>query len=1045
MQRERSFVCTEIDHIISLRKKISTSLEILEVSSFKAVMFEVKISDLMHRLLAAKGEIKLFTSLNRNKNVFKFAFEDIIDDLQSECLNGFVYEYVDDRVVIMFDYIEAGGTLNDDKHDQVLEVFTKLTTEELIKEIEKSKAKLEESVHVDKLILQNVNVGISVKDKNGKILLINDKWLDIFGKDKEFTIESTVGLTIKDVIDDKVLAEQMYQEDIAEKATDYNVDYELEVELCGQRTFLHVSKTQIVTDMGESSLITFVHDITMHKTVEEVLEKAKLEADLSARTKAEFLANMSHEIRTPLNAILGMTYLLEKTEMSDKQKEYLTKINYSGQHLQEIINNILDFSKIEAEMMQVENIEFSISNLIAKLSSLVSDKCAEKGLEFYIEANTDDTLFYYSDTLRITQILLNFLNNAIKFTEKGSIQLLIDVVDSSVGKHKLRFAIKDTGIGLSEEQRANLFTAFFQADSTITRKFGGTGLGLDISRKLANLLGGIVGVDSVLGEGSTFWFEVELNYRSKISQNIENINNLDGLLLDTNILVVDDSSSAVDLTREILSNYSNNIYEATSGESAIELVKAKKEEGIEFDLIFMDIRMSEMDGIETVKYLIDNDLIGRAEVVFVTGFGRLLVNTDGIENYDVIEKPLSQEVVSNTLCKIFDIKIFDLHDESESLAQQNETKDYLHQYLNGSEILLVEDNEINQEVAKEILEDEGIKIDIADNGQIAIDMVNKKHYDLVLMDMQMPVMDGLTATKKIRQNPKFKNLPILAMTANAMQHNVVDCLQAGMNDHISKPIDPKIVFSKIAKYLKSSGYEPPNGIVEEGLVIIDNENDNNNLTSNNEDDKQLDNASFVQSLRDIEELNVSKGLENCVNKESMYESIIKKFVNNNKDSKTEFFTAFEKGDLKTCERIAHTLKGVSATLGAITISEQAAEVEYSVNKDLEKQVISDKAQPLFENLENLMDKINSKIVVEKTEPKNQEVSTKEEQIEFLEELLLANNTKKPKVCSLILSRFDVVWEEEDVEEAELAISLTKKYKFKEAAEKIDSLLTKIKG
>jgi two-component system sensor histidine kinase/response regulator len=388
----------------------------------------------------------------------------------------------------------------------------------------------------------------------------------------------------------------------------------------------------------------------------EDLDEARQMAESAAKTKADFLANMSHEIRTPMNAIIGFSGLAMKTQLNDKQSEYIRKIQQSGKHLLGIINDILDFSKIEAGKMSVEHAEFELDRLMENVSNLVSDKTTSKGLEllFDIDANVPKNLV--GDELRMGQILVNYSNNAVKFTDKGKVTVSARVVEETDDEILIRFAVSDTGIGLTEEQIGRLFQSFQQADSSTSRKYGGTGLGLAISKNLATLMGGEVGVESEYGKGSSFWFTARLGKGATKEQQVDDQNQL-----------------------------------------------------------------SQADRLAAIK---------------------------------------------------------------------------------GAVILLAEDNEFNQEIACELLTDAGFIVAVAEDGQKVLDMLEKCSYDIVLMDMQMPVMDGITATLRIRNDVRFNDMPILAMTANVMSADIEKCQKAGMADHVGKPIEPEELFEKLIKWVK---------------------------------------------------------------------------------------------------------------------------------------------------------------------------------------------------------------------------------------------------
>jgi two-component system, sensor histidine kinase and response regulator len=534
-------------------------------------------------------------------------------------------------------------------------------------------------------------------------------------------------------------------------------------------------------------------DIDIRKAAEQAIRAAQEELEKANEAKSAFLANMSHEIRTPMNAVLGLSHLALKTDPSPRQRDYLVKIKSSGQHLLGIINEILDFSKIEAGKLAVESIEFDLDKVLENVSNLIGDKASNKGLEliFDIEPSVVSTRLK-GDPLRLGQILINFCNNAVKFTDKGEVIIRAHVLNALDDGLIVKFSVSDTGIGMTAAQIERLFQAFEQADTSTTRKYGGTGLGLAISKRLAELMGGDVGVTSELGKGSTFWFTARLE-KGVVSPRP---NLLRSDLRGRRVLIIDDNSSA----RAVLSNMLRNMTfvadEAASGDEGIEMVRQSAERGQPYEIIFVDWQMPGLDGIETSKRILaQTHLSVTPHLVMVTAYGREDVLKQAEAN--ALENVLIKPVTSSTL---FDTIVAILHAHQETTGNNQSTPSFEIARTRGTRVLLVEDNEINQEVAIGLLEDAAIKVDLAENGEIAVRMAQENNYDAVLMDMQMPVMDGIEATRAIRSNPHLQDLPIIAMTANAMAVDRDKCLNSGMNDHIGKPIDPDELFSVLLRW-----------------------------------------------------------------------------------------------------------------------------------------------------------------------------------------------------------------------------------------------------
>ncbi|HOO27912.1 MAG TPA: response regulator, partial [Lachnospiraceae bacterium] len=532
-----------------------------------------------------------------------------------------------------------------------------------------------------------------------------------------------------------------------------------------------------------SSLLENIKTEFNAKTREELLKEieeknreltaAKEAAEEAARIKSDFLANMSHEIRTPMNAIMGMTYLIRKTELTAKQQDYVNKIHKSGQHLLGVINDILDFSKIEAGKLDIEYAEFSLKSVLENLSDLIGDKCMEKGLELVFDVDPEITDCLYGDQLRISQILINYVNNAIKFTEKGEIIVRIRLTGKENNRFCFRFEVQDTGIGLTPEQKDRLFQSFQQADTSTTRKYGGTGLGLAISRSLAGLMGGETGVESEYGKGSTFWFTVSV----KQCKRSKRLHAADVKLANRRVLVVDDNMQARNILAEMLSSMSLRVDRAEDGESAVEMTKEACRADDAYEVIFMDMQMPGMSGIEAYTEILFVTGEMRPHCIMVTGHGREEVfYKDGRAGFElVLVKPVNPMILFESI-----VSVLGGHAEEDTDNTKPE-KNGLSMpagQITGVRILLVEDNELNQQVARELLEESGFLVDIAENGKAAVERIRNYSYDIVLMDMQMPVMDGLEATRRIRADRKYKDLPIIARTANAMEKDRFLCREA---------------------------------------------------------------------------------------------------------------------------------------------------------------------------------------------------------------------------------------------------------------------------
>ena len=676
-------------------------------------------------------------------------------------------------------------------------------------------------------------------------------------------------------------------------------------------------------------------DISLRQQAEAALREARDLAEEAARTKANFLASMSHEIRTPMNAIIGMSRLAERANQDATVADYLRKIHSSGQHLLGIINDILDVSKIEAGHMHVESIDFDLEQVLDNLATLVGDSAQAKGLELVFRVDPAVPSYLVGDPMRIGQVLINYANNAIKFTERGEVRIEVNLREHTEGAVLLHFAVHDTGIGLTPEQRSRLFQNFQQADAATSRKFGGTGLGLAISKSLAALMGGEVGVDSTPGAGSTFWFTARLG----ISQRQQRVLLPRVDLRGQRVLVVDDSRTAREVLGELLGSMTFEVTAVDSGAAAVAAVREAALRGRPFAAVLLDWQMPEMDGIEAARQIQALGLTPSPQCVMVSTHGRedlrKLARRAGIEH--VVIKPVNASTLFDTLMGALGGETHDAGEAPVFAASPDLTPERLAR-LAGARALLAEDNALNQEVACALLREVGMRVDVAANGAEALERVrNDAGYQVVLMDMQMPEMDGLAATRAIRAMPDRVMLPIIAMTANAGQADRDACRDAGMDDYVTKPIDPDDLWRKLLRWTRQAAtptaLAPPTAPTAAPTPA-----------------PTAAPREARTSLPHVPGLDAAEGLRRVLGNRELYLDLLREFIATEAHTPRRIEDALDAGDIRRARMLAHTLKGLAATLGAEPIRARAAALENGLYDGLQRTQITPLVEALAEPL-----------------------------------------------------------------------------------------------
>jgi PAS domain S-box-containing protein len=765
-------------------------------------------------------------------------------------------------------------------------------------EIKASEQRVRETEQFFRSVLELAPDGLMVVDDAGVIELANAQCEKLFGCPRDDLIGRSLAALVPadDQLWRKILKEVFLRKAVTRKMGATR-------DLCGRDKDGNLFPVEIglsplpARNSTGGKVAVSILDISQRKQQENALKQAKAKAEEATEMKSMFLANMSHEMRTPMNAIIGLARLALKTELSEKQHDYISKVHDAGRSLLAVINDVLDFSKIEAGKLDIEEIEFALDDVISSVTTVTGQKAHDKRLEFLADVPPSVPFHLVGDPHRLRQILTNLVNNAIKFTERGEIRLRTECSEGTRKQVKICFSVSDTGIGMSADQVARLFQPFTQADMSTTRKHGGTGLGLTISQKLAGMMGGRIDVKSEPEIGSTFSFTLPFGIGSRAAT--ERI--VPAQLKKLNVLIVDDNATARQIILNALSDFTASVNAVCSGSDAVDAV-VRNDPGSPYDVIFMDWQMPVLDGLETIRRIKENAAITKQpRVVLVTAFGTDQVREEAERlNIDgFLMKPVTRSMLVDALVTVF---APDKREISSVVADSNSAR------LRGARILLAEDNEINQQIAVELLEGVGATLDVANNGQEALEMLgaasSESSYHLLLTDLQMPVIDGYQLSVKIRADARFHKLPIIAMTAHATVEERQRCFAAGMNDHVSKPIDAEVLFETVGRYCRLSP------AVSEVFVSE---------------------QAPLEEIPSIDGLDADDGLRRVSGNLHLYMDLLHQFREQQADTVARLAAQFAIEDHAAAERLAHNLKGVAGNLGFRELALAAGNLEKAIN------------------------------------------------------------------------------------------------------------------
>ncbi len=844
----------------------------------------------------------------------------------------------------------------------------------------RAEAALRASEEKYRSIFENATEGIFQSTPQGLLLTVNPAFVKILGYDSEAELIETVTS-----IRDQLYVEPERRDEFQKlmKQQDMMVRNFETPFFRKDKSIIHISLSAHAVRDQQGNVRYYegiLEDITQKRRAED-LKIGKDTAEAATQAKSDFLANMSHEIRTPLNAIIGLSDLAQKGQLTPKLKDYLSKINVSAHSLLGIINDILDFSKIEAGRMNFEQVKFDLFEVLDNISDMLSGRAAEKGIELVISVAGNVPTALIGDPLRLSQVLTNLTANSIKFTETGEVMIRVELLTRDKGNLRLRFIVKDSGIGIAEDTLPHLFDPFTQADGSTTRRYGGTGLGLAICKRLVEMMDGEITARSEIGKGSSFFFTGRFGIHQ---ESIKIKHSLPEPLKGKRVLVVDDNAASREIIAEILTGFGFMTDVSESGFHAVEMMRSACGNR-DYDLVIMDWMMPEMDGISALKHIRSDPLLGDIPVIIMTAFGREQVMTQaraaGVNGFLI--KPIKQSLLLDNL-----MEIFGRPGPEEIAGLSSSEMENGKRLLEGIRLLLVEDNFINLQVASEILFDSGAQVATAENGKEALEKrFSGDHFDAVLMDVQMPEMDGLTATREIRRietEKKLSRMPIIAMTAHAMKGDRERCIGAGMDDYVTKPIDNAALMKVLAHWVGRCCPEEPKFEPEP------------------EPEGEGRGGAFPEPPLDID---FSKALCRLNGNEHLFEELLTSFVEKFKDAPNRIRKLLSRREVEKAGELIHALKGISGNLSAIELNRRCIAAEAELR---EKRQPDDELLEAFEETFQKME-LAAAAYIESRESKVQQREEEAPAGDISEEILTQKELSDP------IARLDQMLADNDLE------------------------------